>query len=78
MDRAARVVSRVAGALGAMALFKVNTGAREQEVCALRWDREERIRQLETNVFHVPATETNNKEDRLIVLNRVAKSLVLG
>ena len=59
-----------------MALFKVNTGTREQEVCGLRWDWEERIPELATTVFVIPGISTKNKEDRLIVLNRIARSVV--
>lgn len=59
-----------------MALFKVNTGTREQEVCQLRWDWEVQIPELGTSVFLVPAHLVKNKEDRLVVLNEVAKSIV--
>lgn len=59
-----------------MALFKVNTGTREQEVCQLRWEWEVPIPKIETSVFVIPAEFIKNREDRLIVLNRVAKSIV--
>ena len=62
--------------LARMVLFKVNTGCRQQEVCGLRWDHEYRIPELSTSVFIVP--ESKNREDRLIVLNSVAKSVVEG
>jgi hypothetical protein len=38
-----------------MALFKVNTGTREQEVCKLRWDWEISVAELGTSVFLIPA-----------------------
>ncbi len=59
-----------------MALFKVNTGCREAEVCALRWKWEVEVPELETTLFLVPAEVVKNKEDRLVVLNRVARSVV--
>jgi integrase len=67
-----------------MAMFKVNTGCREQEVCKLRWDWEIAVPELETSVFLIPADfggrrETSgvkNGEDRLVVLNGVAKSVI--
>ena len=59
-----------------MCLFKVNTGCREQEVCQLRWDWEVEVPELETSVFIVPGERVKNCEDRLAVLNRVAKSVV--
>jgi integrase len=59
-----------------MALFKVNTGTREHEVCALRWEWEVELPELNTRVFVVPRELVKNREDRLIVLNRIAASVV--
>ncbi len=59
-----------------MALFKLNTGTREQEVCGLRWDWEERVPELGVSVFVIPGASTKNKEDRLVVLNRIARSVI--
>ena len=62
--------------LARMALFKVNTGLREQEVCGLKWDYEVKVPELETSVFIIPGERIKNGEERLVVLNRVAKSVV--
>ena len=59
-----------------MCLFKVNTGTREQEVCQLRWDWEIEVPELDTSIFLVPDNHVKNGEDRLIVLNHVAKSVI--
>lgn len=59
-----------------MALFKVNTGCREAEVCGLRWEWEVQVPELDTTVFIVPAEFVKNGEERLVVLNRVAKSVI--
>ncbi len=67
-----------------MALFKVNTGCREQEVCKLRWDWEIFVPELETSVFLIPAefggrhenSGVKNRDERLVVLNRVARSII--
>ena len=59
-----------------MALFKVNTGCRQGEVCQLRWDMEVQVPELNTSVFIIPADMVKNKEDRLVVLNRVARSVI--
>lgn len=75
-DEQALLFRRLPAYLAKMALFKVNTGTREQEVCGLRWDWEERVPELSTTLFVVPAINTKNKEDRLIVLNRTAGSVV--
>jgi len=62
--------------LAQMALFKVNTGTREQEVCQLQWDWEIQVPEPDTSVFLIPRDIVKNKEDRLVVLNRVAASVL--
>ncbi|WP_256589779.1 tyrosine-type recombinase/integrase [Pseudomonas sp. BRM28] len=72
------------GHLQTMALFKVNTGCREQEVCKLRWDWEISVPELGTSVFLIPAdfggrharSGVKNGDERLVVLNTVAKSII--
>lgn len=67
-----------------MALFKVNTGCREQEVCKLRWDWEIFVPELDTSVFLIPAefggrhenSGVKNRDERLVVLNSVARSIM--
>jgi integrase len=59
-----------------MALFKVNTGLREQEVCRLKWDYEVKVPELETSVFVIPGERVKNGEERLVVLNRIARLVV--
>jgi integrase len=62
--------------LAKMALFKVNTGCREEEVCGLKWDYEVKVPELDTSVFIIPGDKVKNAQDRLVVLNRVARSVV--
>lgn len=62
--------------LAKMALFAVNTGCREQEVCGLRWEWEVPIPELNTIVFIIPANVVKNREDRLVVLNKVARAVI--
>jgi integrase len=71
-----QLFQKLPGHLARMALFKVNTGCREQEVCSLRWDWEIDVPELETSVFLIPEEKVKNGEERLVVLNRVAKSVV--
>ncbi|MBF0254994.1 MAG: tyrosine-type recombinase/integrase, partial [Gammaproteobacteria bacterium] len=59
-----------------MALFKVNTCCRDREVCNLRWDWEIPLPQLGTSVFLVPGSLVKNVDERLIVLNQVARSVI--
>lgn len=70
--------------LQSMALFKVNSGTREQEVCKLEWGWEVEIPELGTSVFVVPSdfggrtdkSGVKNGEERVIILNDVAKSVI--
>ncbi|WP_235814855.1 tyrosine-type recombinase/integrase [Pseudomonas syringae group genomosp. 3] len=70
--------------LQTMALFKVNTGCREQEVCKLRWEWEIAVPELNTSVFLIPAdfggrharSGVKNGDERLVVLNSVARSII--
>jgi integrase len=59
-----------------MCLFAVNTGLRNLEVCNLRWEDEIDIPQLETSIFIIPGDRVKNREDRLVVLNGVAKQVI--
>ena len=59
-----------------MALFKCNTGCREQEVCQLRWDWEVPVPELGTAVFEIPEWLAKNGEARIVVLNSVARRVV--
>ena len=62
--------------LAQMALFAINTGCRDQEVCTLLWEWEEQVPELQTSVFVIPGVRVKNGDDRLVVLNRIAKSVV--
>ena len=75
-DEQTRLFRELPDHLARMALFKVNTGCREQEVCSLRWDWEVDVPELDTSVFIIPDRHVKNGEDRLVVLNRTAKSIV--
>jgi integrase len=59
-----------------MALFKCNTGCREQEVCQLQWDWEVPVPELDTSVFEIPDWLAKNGEARIVVLNSVARRVV--
>ncbi|MGE0482511.1 MAG: tyrosine-type recombinase/integrase [Gammaproteobacteria bacterium] len=62
--------------LAEMALFAVNTGCRDAEVCHLQWQWEQAIPALGTSVFLIPGAYVKNSDDRLVILNRVARSIV--
>jgi integrase len=71
-----------------MALFVLNTGARDAAVCGLRWQWEVRSPDLRYSIFVVPKDAVvegkgkvrgavkGRKRDRVLVLNRVSQSIV--
>ena len=88
-DEQDRLLRKLNTGLARMALYGVNTGCRESEICGLRWewewhtDIEElkgRVFVIPGNVQLVPSTSrvrgVKNREDRLVVLNDIAKSVV--
>ena len=68
--------SELEGHLASMALFKVNTGLREQEVVKLRWQWESSIPELGASIFVIPRDYVKNGLDRYVVLNRIARSVI--
>lgn len=62
--------------LAKMALFAVNTGCRAREICELRWEWEYEVPELSTSVFLIPGAIVKNAQDRLVVLNRLARAVV--
>ncbi len=60
-----------------MALFAVNTGCRDQEICNLQWCWEVPVSAPELgSVFLIPDTLVKNGEERLVVLNNIARAVV--
>ena len=75
-DEQAMLFQELPDHLARMALFKVNTGCRDREVCSLKWDDEVKVPELRTSVFIIPGDRVKNAQDRLVVLNRIARSVV--
>ena len=85
-EEQARLLQALPPYLANMALFAVNTGLREQGICWLRWEWETRIPELDSSVFITPGRRIEypdgtypgekNKEDQLVVLNRIARSVI--
>lgn len=59
-----------------MALFAVNTGCRDSEVCNLQWSWKIGAPQLDTAVIIIPGEQVKNGDDRLVVLNKTAFDIV--
>jgi integrase len=73
--------SELAPHLQRMALFDVNTGLRDQELCNLQWSWEQRVPELDTpeikrSVFVLPSTRVKNRQARAVILNDVAQSVL--
>jgi integrase len=68
----ARLFQALPGYLATMALFAVNTGLRDQELCGLRWDWERPL----SSVFILPATVTKNGRERIVPLNAIARRII--
>ena len=76
-DEQHRLFNELPSHLEKMALFAVNTGCRDQEICELRWDWEIKIPELShIMVFIIPAELVKNGEERLVVCNDTARSVV--
>jgi len=59
-----------------MALFAVNTGCRDKEVCRLRWEWEVNVPEIDNSVFIIPGQFVKNGQDRVVILNRIAKKVI--
>ena len=71
-----RLLAELPDHLKQMVLFNVNTGLRQSELCRLRWYWEVRVPELNNSVFILPEDTTKNGEERIVVLNPVARSVL--
>lgn len=79
-----RLLQALPAHLQRMALFGINTGARQHVICWLRWDWEMPVPEIGGAVFVVPGRPdpktgwegTKTKADAVILLNRTARSVV--
>lgn len=75
-DEQDRLFPRLPVHLQRMALFAVNTGLRDGNVCALQWAWEVPLAELGRSVFVVPAEAFKSRRDHVVVLNDAAWSIV--
>jgi integrase len=59
-----------------IALFAVNTGCRDAEICHLQWQWEVPIPELNTSVFMIPGNIRKNGCSHVVILNSIAQSVV--
>jgi integrase len=62
--------------LARMALFAVNTGLRDSNVCGLQWAWEVAIAELGRSVFVIPPEAFKTKRPHVVILNDIAWSIV--
>lgn len=60
----------------APALFAINTGLRQSEFLALRWSWQVKVPEIGGSVFILPGSMTKNGEERIVVLNAIARRVV--
>ena len=59
-----------------MALFALNTGLRDQEICGMKWDDEFKVNGLDTSVFIISEERAKNEHERIVPLNSAASAIV--
>lgn len=62
--------------LARCALFMVNTGLRDSELRALRWEWLQLIPQMNRRLFVLPGDVTKNRRERVVPLNDIAWSVI--
>jgi len=72
----AKLLLRLPIHLQEMVEFSVNTGARDENVCALQWSWEVPVPELGRSVFVVPAEFFKTQRQHVMVLNDVAWAII--
>lgn len=72
----AKLMPKLPSHLERMVLFALNTGARDENVCGLRWEWEVPVPEIGRSVFLVPAADFKSKRAHVMILNDVAWRIV--
>jgi integrase len=72
----AKFLPRLPKHLADMVEFSLNTGARDENVCGLRWEWEVRVPELKRSVFIIPADAFKSGRRHVLILNDVAWAIV--
>lgn len=67
-----RLLPQLPGHLQRMVLFAINTGARDDNVCGLRWDWEVPVPECGRSVFVIPPEHFKGDRHHVLILNDVA------
>ncbi len=71
-----RLFPKLSVRLGRMALFAINTGLRESNVCGLEWAWEVPVPEVGRSVFVIPPEAFKSKRAHVVILNDAAWSIV--
>ena len=71
-----RLFPKLPGHLARMALFAVNTGLRDANLCGLQWAWEVSVPEIGRSVFVVPAEDFKAKRPHVVILNDIAWSII--
>jgi integrase len=71
-----KLLQRLPGHLQRMVEFAVNTGARDENVCGLRWSWEVPVPELKRSVFVIPPEFFKVNRKHVLILNDAAWSIV--
>ena len=71
-DEQDRIFRRLPDHLARMALFAVNTGLRDANLCGLQWSWEVPIAELKRSVFVIPASAFKSRRAHVVILNDAA------
>jgi integrase len=74
-DEQDRLFRRLPTHLARMALFAINTGLRQSNLCGLQWTWEVTVPEIARSVFVIPA-EAFKKRPHVVILNDVAWSII--
>lgn len=75
-DEQDRLFPKLPPRLARMALFAVNTGLRESNVCGLQWTWEVEVPEIGRSVFVIPPEAFKTKRAHVAILNDVAWSII--
>jgi integrase len=71
-----RLFPRLPAHLARMALFAINTGLRDANLCGLQWSWEVPVAEIGRSVFVVPAEAFKAKRPHVVILNDIAWSII--
>ena len=72
-----RLMQLLPDRLARMTLFDLNTGARDEVVCGLKWEWEIAVPEIGVSVFEIPREGVKGrKRSRMLICNTVAQSII--